>query len=141
MNSLSTVGRLSTLQSVHYRRFHCIKVPSAPDSQFQCGQKQVYRVLHCQEGELTQMLSTLSDGWKMTQVQTMGVGFGVGETLYNYTDFHLSFNCSLSLKTSLFHCTSTTANVRVPTFFVFISFLFSLFFPPHSPLPPPYNHS
>ena len=30
--------------------------------------KQVYRVLHCQEGELTQMLSTLSDGWKMTQV-------------------------------------------------------------------------
>jgi len=31
-------------------------------------QKSVYRVLHCQEGELTQMLSTLSDGWKMTQV-------------------------------------------------------------------------
>ena len=30
--------------------------------------KQVYRVLHCQERELTQMLSTLSDGWKMTQV-------------------------------------------------------------------------
>ena len=28
----------------------------------------VYRVLHCQEGELTQMLSTLSDGWKMNQV-------------------------------------------------------------------------
>lgn len=28
----------------------------------------VYRVLHCQEGELTQMLSTLGDGWKMTQV-------------------------------------------------------------------------
>ena len=24
MNSLSTVGRLSTLQSVHYQRFHCI---------------------------------------------------------------------------------------------------------------------
>ena len=31
-------------------------------------QKNVYRVLHCQEGELTQLLSTLSDGWKMTQV-------------------------------------------------------------------------
>ena len=33
------------------------------------NQKQVYRVLHCQEGELTQTLSTLSDGWKMTQVR------------------------------------------------------------------------
>jgi hypothetical protein len=34
--------------------------------------KQVYRVLHCQEGELTQMLSTLSDGWKMTQLVNIG---------------------------------------------------------------------
>jgi len=35
---------------------------------FSDNHKQVYRVLHCQEGELTQMLSTLSDGWKMAQV-------------------------------------------------------------------------
>ena len=28
VNSLSIVGRLSTLQSVHYRRFHC-NVPNA----------------------------------------------------------------------------------------------------------------
>lgn len=34
--------------------------------------KQVYRVLHCQEGELTQMLATLSDGWKMTQLVNIG---------------------------------------------------------------------
>ncbi|XP_065897942.1 BTB/POZ domain-containing protein KCTD5-like [Dysidea avara] len=32
----------------------------------------VYRVLHCQEGELTQMLSTLSDGWKMNQLVNIG---------------------------------------------------------------------
>ncbi|KAL5493130.1 hypothetical protein EMCRGX_G014261 [Ephydatia muelleri] len=32
----------------------------------------VYRVLHCQEGELTQMLSTLGDGWKMTQLVNIG---------------------------------------------------------------------
>jgi hypothetical protein len=41
-------------------------------SEFKSGQKQVYRVLHCQEGELTQMLSTLSDGWKMTQLVNIG---------------------------------------------------------------------
>ena len=34
--------------------------------------KQVYRVLHCQEGELTQMLTSLSDGWKMTQLVNIG---------------------------------------------------------------------
>ena len=42
MNSLSIVGRLSTLQSVHYQRFHCIlnvcdssflsSLPSSPQS-------------------------------------------------------------------------------------------------------------
>ncbi|CAI8043576.1 BTB/POZ domain-containing protein KCTD5 [Geodia barretti] len=41
-------------------------------SEFKSDQKQVYRVLHCQEGELTQMLSTLSDGWKMTQLVNIG---------------------------------------------------------------------
>ncbi|XP_003385403.1 PREDICTED: BTB/POZ domain-containing protein KCTD5-like [Amphimedon queenslandica] len=43
------------------------------DTTVQVGdQKQVYRVLHCQEGELTRMLSTLSDGWKMTQLVNIG---------------------------------------------------------------------
>ena len=52
-------------------------------------QKSVYRVLHCQEGELTQMLSTLSDGWKMTQVRASLSS----ETLYLTEIFVCLFIC------------------------------------------------
>lgn len=34
--------------------------------------KHVYRVLQCQEEELTQMVSTMSDGWKFEQVCFLG---------------------------------------------------------------------
>ena len=34
--------------------------------------KHVYRVLQCQEEELTQMVSTMSDGWKFEQVMFLG---------------------------------------------------------------------
>lgn len=40
---------------------------------FQGPVKHVYRVLQCQEEELTQMVSTMSDGWKFEQVLVLNI--------------------------------------------------------------------
>ena len=48
--SLSTVGRLSTLRSVHYRRFHCIGI---------CIIHSIHRVLTNGTAELCQLVLVL----------------------------------------------------------------------------------
>ncbi|KNC25835.1 hypothetical protein FF38_08136 [Lucilia cuprina] len=42
------------------------------DQRPQADKKRVYRVLQCREQELTQMISTLSDGWRFEQLISVG---------------------------------------------------------------------
>ncbi|KAJ8037684.1 BTB/POZ domain-containing protein KCTD5 [Holothuria leucospilota] len=41
--------------------------------------KHVYRVIQCQEEELTQMVSTMSDGWRFEQLVSIGSSYNYGE--------------------------------------------------------------
>lgn len=54
------------------------------------NKKHVYRVIQCNEDELTQMVSTMSDGWKFEQLVNIG-------SQYNYgADEHAEFLCVVS---------------------------------------------
>ena len=54
------------------------------------NKKHVYRVLQFHEDELTQLVSTMSDGWKFEQLVNIG-------SQYNYgTDEHAEFLCVVS---------------------------------------------
>ncbi|XP_076459520.1 BTB/POZ domain-containing protein KCTD5-like [Babylonia areolata] len=58
--------------------------------QSQTYMKNVYRVLQCSEEELTQMVSTMSDGWKFEQLVNIG-------SQYNYgSEDHAEFLCVVS---------------------------------------------
>lgn len=57
--------QLQTLMSLKLTLRACVWLSQGPV-------KHVYRVLQCQEEELTQMVSTMSDGWKFEQVMFLG---------------------------------------------------------------------
>jgi len=53
--------------------------------------KRVYRVIQCHEEELTQMVSTMSDGWKFEQLINTGSSYN-----YNNDGDQAEFLCVVS---------------------------------------------
>ncbi|XP_055709813.1 BTB/POZ domain-containing protein KCTD5 [Phlebotomus papatasi] len=63
---------------------------SSRDTRPALDKKKVYRVLQCQENELTQLVSTMSDGWRFEQLVNIG-------TQYNYgSEENAEFLCVVS---------------------------------------------
>ena len=54
------------------------------------GCKNIYRVLQCHEDEMTNLISTMSDGWKFEQLINIGSNYQYGN------DDHAEFLCVVS---------------------------------------------
>jgi len=67
--------------------------------------KNVYRVIQCQETELTQMMSTMSDGWKFEQLCSISTPYSYG------SDDHTEFICIVSKE---YPVTSGTNGLKEP---------------------------
>lgn len=70
--------------------------------------KFVYRVLQCHEDELTQMISTLSDGWKFVQLINIGSGYNYSD--HNVNEFLCVVSREISYNTGLHYYNSTNEN-------------------------------
>ncbi|CAL4071898.1 unnamed protein product, partial [Meganyctiphanes norvegica] len=61
------------------------------------AKKHMYRVLQCHENELTQLVSTMSDGWKFEQLINIGSQYSYG------SEDHSEFLCVVSREYSSSH--------------------------------------
>nr|KAF6368813.1 potassium channel tetramerization domain containing 17 [Myotis myotis] len=91
--------------------------------------KHVYRVLQCQEEELTQMVSTMSDGWRFEQLVNIG-------SSYNYSgEDQAEFLCVVSKE--LHSSSSSASRWRSCLIFIHLFFLLDLCTLPLPSLPLP----